>query len=83
MYKYVKELVPSSLRDMFTTSEDIHSYPTRQRANLRLPQGRTAIIHKTFRFKATHIWNEMARKVDHNCFLPTFMYKLKNYISNM
>ena len=64
MYKYVKELVPSSLRDMFTTTEDIHSYPTRQRANLRLPQGRTALIHNTFRFKANHVWNEMARKVD-------------------
>ena len=27
MFKYFKELVPSALRGMFPTSEDIHSYP--------------------------------------------------------
>ena len=83
MYKYVNQLVPQTFKDMFTTNEVIHSYPTRHRDNLRLPRGRTAMIHKTFRFKATRIWNEMAGKVDYHCSLPTYKYRIKKYLINI
>ena len=60
MFKYVEELVSSALRGMFPTCEDIHSYPTRQKSNLRVPQGRTTMIPNTFRYEGTRTWNEVS-----------------------
>lgn len=50
---------------MFHTNEDIHSYLNRQRSNFHIFQGRTSMVHKTFRYKGEHIWNELLGYVDY------------------
>lgn len=67
-------MVPSAVRDKFSTKENTPSRPARQRGNMRVPQGRTLSVHRTFRYVGVHIWNEIL-SVDHQCSMCT--YKLK------
>ena len=58
MYKFKKNLIPGEL-NMFNTNEDVHSYDTRQRTNLHIPRGRTALVYKIFKYKGIQLWNDM------------------------
>lgn len=80
MFKYVKQLVPRTLLSMFSTSEETHTYPTRQRSNLRIPQGRTTMVHHTFRYMGVRVWNDMSAEVDHHCSLTVYKCRIKKYL---
>ena len=80
MFKFAKQIVPSAMRDMFSTNENTHSYNTRHRGNLRVPHGRTLLVHRTFRYMGVHIWNEISLSVDHQCSMSTYKHKVKKYL---
>ena len=82
MFKFIKGITPATLRDLFQSNEDIHSYNTRHRDQLRLQRGRTTMVHRTFRYKGAIIWNNLSNKVNHECTFTTYKYRVKQYLSN-
>lgn len=80
MYKFRKHQVPTALNSMFETREQIHPYRTRQRTQLHLPAGRTTLVHRSFKYRGVQLWNEFSIRVDHQCSLQAFKFKLKRYL---
>lgn len=80
MFKFVKKLVPRELCNLFSVAGNIHPYPTRQRGHLRVAFGRTTFIHKTFKFRGRHLWNELLPILDHQCSYATYRFRLKKYL---
>jgi len=58
MYKIKFRLVPKQFIDLFTKTEDIHSYHTRQRSSIEyaIPRIRLKIAQKSFTCTGIRIW---------------------------
>ena len=82
MFKFMKKLVPNELNDLFVTNDEIHSYPTRQRHQLRAPRARTSLRQKTFTNKGVNIWNQISVIINHNCSLSVFKSRVKQHFLN-
>jgi len=59
MYKINFRLVPNQFLDLFTKTEDIHSYHTRQRSSIEYAIHRTRlkIAEKSFTYTGIGMWS--------------------------
>jgi hypothetical protein len=80
MYNYKNNILPPTFKYFYQENSSIHSYPTRQAHQLRLPQTRTNLAQTFIRSKGVQIWNEFADGLDYqitkNAFKTTIRLKL-------
>ena len=60
MYRQNSNLLPISFSSMFRRNNDVHTYPTRQAANIHLCNPRTALAHKSVRHNGPDVWNSLS-----------------------
>ena len=77
MYKFHNNQLPDIFLNFFCYNRQVHSHNTRQHELLHIPQSPSII-----RAKGMSISNYLARKIDMNCTLVTYKYRLKNYINS-
>ena len=64
MHKYENNLLPDTFHSLFTRRGDIHTYNTRQRNQLNIPNVGTEIAKKSFFYNAVTIYNKYSQKLD-------------------
>mgnify|MGYP000896791022 FL=1 len=79
MYRYNNSILPASFISMFLKNNAIHSYSTRQAANLHLFNPRTVLAHKSVRHTGPDVWNSLLIETRN---LPT-IYSFKNAVKRM
>ena len=78
MYKYSHGLLPRVICDMYTRNNHIHSYNTRQRDLIHIPEGTHT---KNFHYVSVLIWNELTKMdFDLNLSLYSFKNNLKTFL---
>ena len=58
-FKCINGLAPSYLCDKFEKRNEIHDRDTRNNKKLQIPQYRTTCGQRTFKYRATKIWNAL------------------------
>ncbi len=82
MFKCMKNVLLTIIKDMFIKNEDIHRYSTRNCSKLVLPRGRTTLFQGTFRYKGVLIWNHLSEHDLNTQTFNAFKNKLKMYLLN-
>ena len=59
MYRFNKNLLPPSFSAMFQQNNAIHTYFTRQAANIHLSNPRTVLAQKSIRHYGPDVWNSI------------------------
>lgn len=76
MYKFVNELVPSPLLDVFEYHGDIHTHFTRARTDPRAPNANSDIMRRSFLYTAPTVWMPLDTKLkssnSHKAFKSNF-----------
>ena len=80
MLKYNKNMLPNLFCDMFIQNAQIHSYSTRQASKLHVPKGKSGVVYKTAKYKGIYLWNYICNKIDYNCAISHYKYKLRAYL---
>ena len=57
MYKYVNDLLPLVMSELYTYNRDIHHHNTRQSNLFHLHKGNTNIYTNSFKYRSSQIWN--------------------------
>ena len=70
-------VVPSYLCNKFTKRSQIHDRITRNSNNLNIPKYRTSAGQRTFRYRATKIWNVLEETLKFITDLNHFKNSLK------
>ena len=65
---------------MFIQNAQIHSYSTRQASKLHVPKGQSSVVYKTAQYKGIYLWNYICNKIDYNCAISHYKYKLRAYL---
>jgi len=79
MYKIYTDLSPSYLKDIFTSTTDIHSYNLRNSSsNLHIPRPKSKAGKCTFHYRGSVLWNKIPAeaRVQHSTI--TFKAQLEN-----
>ena len=78
MYKFVNDMLPTAINELYVKNNEIHNYETRHSNHLHLPKGTHT---KNFVYKSVQIWNELIIiGIDDSVSLPVFKKKLKMYL---
>ena len=68
MYKYVNDLLPLVMSELYTYNRDIHHHNTRQSNLFHLHKGNTNIYTNSFKYRSSQIWNFLQLNMDVKCF---------------
>ena len=61
MFKAKHNMLPNCLTELFTTSDEIHNYNTRQSEfNFALPKPKTNFMKKSFAYRGAETWNNLS-----------------------
>lgn len=82
-YKCVNNLAPSYLSKLFCKRTELHDHPMRDKDLLNIPLYKTASGQRTFRYRATKIWNDLETNFKHIVTLNDFKKKLKSHMLNL
>ena len=78
MYKFVNDMLPTAINELYVKNNEIHNHETRHSNHLHLPRGTHT---KNFVYKSVQIWNELTKiGIDDSVSLPVFKKKLKMYL---
>ena len=81
MYKFHHHKLPTFFSSFFVKNSEIHNYMTRQSNLLHIPQFRTELGKRSFRYKAVGIWNEIYGSMPSvDIAVSTFKIHLKKYL---
>ena len=80
MFKFSKNLLPTTFQNIFTPNSNIHSYPTRHSSDLHLTNPKIILAHKTIRHHGPDIWNPLPDYVKHCASLYSFKAVMKKYL---
>ena len=81
MYKFYNDSLPPIFNEFFTENRNIHNYPTRNAAKLRIPRVRTNLAERFIRKSGVKFWNDTRENLDTNCSLSTFKKLLKKLLT--
>ena len=76
-FKCINGLAPSYLCDKFEKRNEIHDRDTRNNKKLQIPQYRTTCGQRTFKYRATKIWNALDEQLKSINSINLFKSKLK------
>ena len=82
MYSYHHNLLPSSFRDLFLSSNQVHQYETRLASQYRLNFCRTNIKQFSILYRGPKIWNSFPISLIGSPSIFVFFKKLKNYLTD-
>ena len=82
MYKFVKEQLPETLRNLFQFNRSIHDYNTRSSSKLHIPQVKTTLSQHTISFSGPKNWNSLPSSITNCPSSNSFRYKLKTFLLN-
>ena len=77
MYKYVNDLLPLVMSELYTYNRDIHHHNTRQSNLFHLHKGNTNIYTNSFKYRSSQIWNFLQLNMDVNVSLSEFKRSFK------
>ena len=80
MNKYVNNLLPFAINDLFTTNSDVHNYTTRQKHLLHVNKSNVNIYSKSFGNTSARIWNAMQFEFEVNVSISKFKIAFKIYL---
>ena len=80
MFKHHIDDVPNPISDLFQTSDNYHSYSTRNSQSLRTPIGKSEAIYQTFTYIGSLAWKYISSKIPTNVSYMCFKKTLPNYI---
>ncbi len=64
MFKAKHNMLPNCLTELFTTSNEIHNYNTRQSEfNFALPKPKTNFMKKSFAYRGAETWNNLSADI--------------------
>ena len=72
--------VPKFIIDFFTTNAEFHAYNTRHATFFRIPNVRTDITRRTFRFLGVKVWNLIISNIDFDVPIGRFKLSLKDNV---
>ncbi len=76
-FKCINGLAPSYLCDKFEKRNEIHDRDTRNNKKLQIPQYHTTCGQRTFKYRATKIWNALDEQLKSINSVNLFKSKLK------
>lgn len=77
MFKFVKNMLPEIMNDLFIRNIDLDRRSTRQNNKLQIPFCKTVLYQNTIRYQGVKEWNEISDIIDHKCSIHTFKFRLK------
>ena len=80
MFSFYKNLLPTSLNNMFTLNLHTHSYNVRNKYNTRVYYGRTSFSRTIIKHKGPILRNNLPSELKQCKSLNTFKYKLKSHL---
>jgi hypothetical protein len=80
LYKFENNLLPETFQSLFTRRRDIHSYETRQRNNLNIPNIGSQVIKNSFFYNAVMIYNTYAPKFNFSSKPNTFKSDVREFL---
>lgn len=82
MFKHHHGLVTNIIEYMITKASDVQERITRQSSIYYVPFTRKEYVRKSFRYRATKLWNKLYDIIEMNCSIITFKHHLKKYLLN-
>ena len=82
MYKFKKGLLPSLFDTMFVLNTEIHGHFTRQYNCYHSPVWRLEVRRRTISVQGPYFWNLIRKKIDCNCSISTFKFRIKSFLIN-
>jgi hypothetical protein len=76
MFKYSHKMLPEALTPLFTRTNTIHNYNTRNSNKLRTPRIKTYIAEKFITNSGVKIWNTMSEIITPNQKIGAFKHNL-------
>ena len=76
MYKYMHNMMPQSLENLFQKNKDIHNHYTRGASKLRVPKIRTQMAEKFITSTGVKLWNTLTLKIDPTLKIGNFKHRL-------
>ena len=84
MFKCINDMAPGYLSTKLSTRSSIHGRETRNMNDLEVPIFKTNSGQRTFKFRATKLWNDLDCKLKDISSFITFKKQLKqNMLSNI
>ena len=84
MFKCLNDMAPGYLSTKFCTRSSIHDRETRNRNDLDIPIFKTSSGQRTFKFRATKLWNDLDSNFknisSYNIFKKQILYAFKHFI---
>ena len=80
MFKFKENDLPCVFNEMFTINNSIHSYPTRQAGDYRIPNWRLETKKRAPSVQGAVIWNSIPADIKNSCSLNSFKYAMKKHI---
>ena len=82
MYQLAKNDLPNLFRNMFSTNNQYHNYPTRQANSYHLPRTRTIFANKIFTNSGPKFWYSLSSDIRESATIFTFKRKIKTILLN-
>ena len=79
MYKYVNNLLPLAINDLFTTNSDVHNYTTIQKHLLHVNKSNINLLNN-FGNTSARIWNAMPFEIEVNVSTSKFKIYFLMYL---
>ena len=80
VYKFSKNILPLTFRDMFTLNTNIHSYPTSHSFDLHLSNPKIVLAHRSIRHHGPDVWNSLPSNIKSCTSLYSFKASLKKHL---
>lgn len=80
MYKYSKNLLPSSLMDIFIPNTRVHTYETRNSNNPHVTGKRLCILINSFIHQGLKYWSNIPATVKTALSVNSFKSRLKKFL---
>ena len=82
LYKFYRKKVPEIFERFYIVNSDIHDHYTRQSEYFHTIGAKTVLRMRSTRVIGVNIFNFFYPKIDLDCSLPTYKYKLKHHLIN-
>ena len=82
MYRFKKGSLPSLFDTMFVLNTEIHGHFTRQYNCYHSPVWRLEVRRRTISVQGPYFWNLIRKKIDCNCSISTFKFRIKSFLIN-
>ena len=72
MYKYCNTLLPSTVKLLFKTNSENHSYITRFAINFNIPNKKPEFGKKSISYQGVKIWNNIPKNIKNSGIINNF-----------